>query len=370
MLGPDIILGGGQVTGSGLPRGQRRSGYRGAVLRPGGRRLASRPASLAAAEQAIMLAGGAALADEPYASWADAARVSSVTCFAGLGRRGRGCPGHRRRSLVGALHRRGDGGGSPRRGLRAAGTCRRWPRPASPPGPSRLRRTPGAARRRSGRRPGAADAGAAPAYPAPAGYGAAGPAPGRGPGSGCGPTGRGRAGLAGRAAETAALREAWGHAVAADPGLVMIIGEAGIGKTALAEDLASEAAEEGATVLRTRCYEAERSLFLQPVVEALAPVVTRMTAGALGQLLGEHGPPPRPCCPRWPRCSGLPRPGAAARRWNGAGPSRRQPRSWPGWPNVRPSCSSSMTCSTRGNPPSSSSTTSAVIYPAPGCSSW
>ena len=96
--------------------------------------------------------------------------------------------------------------------------------------------------------------------------------------------------MVGREAETAALREAWGRAVAADPGLVMIIGEAGIGKTALAEDLAAQAAESGATVLRTRCYEAERSLFLQPIVEALAPVVARMTAGTLRQLLGEHWP--------------------------------------------------------------------------------
>jgi len=96
--------------------------------------------------------------------------------------------------------------------------------------------------------------------------------------------------LVGREAETAALREAWGGAVAAEPGLVMIIGEAGIGKTALAEDLAAQAAETGATVLGTRCYEAERSLFLQPIVEALTPVVARVTASALRQLLGEHGP--------------------------------------------------------------------------------
>ncbi|HEY6313259.1 MAG TPA: AAA family ATPase [Streptosporangiaceae bacterium] len=94
--------------------------------------------------------------------------------------------------------------------------------------------------------------------------------------------------LAGRDAEIAALREAWSRAVGADAGVVMIIGEAGIGKTALAEDLAAEAAEDRATVLRTRCYEAESSLFLQPVVEALAPVVARMTASALRQLLGEH----------------------------------------------------------------------------------
>jgi DNA-binding SARP family transcriptional activator len=96
--------------------------------------------------------------------------------------------------------------------------------------------------------------------------------------------------LAGREAETAALRDAWSHAVAGDPRLIMIIGEAGIGKTALAEDLAAEADETGATVLRTRCYEAERSLFLQPIVEAMAPVAARMTASTLRQLLGEHGP--------------------------------------------------------------------------------
>jgi DNA-binding SARP family transcriptional activator len=96
--------------------------------------------------------------------------------------------------------------------------------------------------------------------------------------------------LAGREAETAALRDAWGRAVAGDPRLILIIGEAGIGKTALAEDLAAEADETGATVLRTRCYEAERSLFLQPIVEAMAPVAARMTASALQQMLGEHGP--------------------------------------------------------------------------------
>ena len=99
-----------------------------------------------------------------------------------------------------------------------------------------------------------------------------------------------RPNLAGREAETAALRDAWGRAVAGDAGLIMIIGEAGIGKTALAEDLAAEADETGATVLRTRCYEAERSLFLQPIVEAMTPVAARMTASALQEMLGEHGP--------------------------------------------------------------------------------
>ena len=96
--------------------------------------------------------------------------------------------------------------------------------------------------------------------------------------------------LAGRDGEAGALREAWDRAAAGGSGLVMIIGEAGIGKTALAEDLAADADADGAMVLRTRCYEAERSLFLQPIAEAIAPLVSRMSASALRQLLGEHAP--------------------------------------------------------------------------------
>ena len=84
------------------------------------------------------------------------------------------------------------------------------------------------------------------------------------------------------------LREAWAAAAGGQPGLITIVGEAGIGKTALAEALAAEAAGDGGTVLQTRCYETERSLFLQPIVEAIAPVVTSTPADMLRQLLGEH----------------------------------------------------------------------------------
>ena len=94
--------------------------------------------------------------------------------------------------------------------------------------------------------------------------------------------------LAGRDRESKVLREAWAAAAGGQPGLVTITGEAGIGKTALAEALAAEAAGDGGTVLRTRCYETERSLFLQPIVEAIAPVATSTPAGTLRQLLGEH----------------------------------------------------------------------------------
>jgi DNA-binding SARP family transcriptional activator len=94
--------------------------------------------------------------------------------------------------------------------------------------------------------------------------------------------------LAGRDRESKVLREAWAAAAGGQPGLVTITGEAGIGKTALAEALAAEATGDGGTVLRTRCYETERSLFLQPIVEAIAPVAARTSAGTLRQLLGEH----------------------------------------------------------------------------------
>jgi DNA-binding SARP family transcriptional activator/tetratricopeptide (TPR) repeat protein len=94
--------------------------------------------------------------------------------------------------------------------------------------------------------------------------------------------------LAGRDRESKVLREAWAAAAGGQPGLVTITGEAGIGKTALAEALAAEASGDGGTVLRTRCYETERSLFLQPIVEAVAPVAASTPAGTLRQLLGEH----------------------------------------------------------------------------------
>jgi DNA-binding SARP family transcriptional activator len=94
--------------------------------------------------------------------------------------------------------------------------------------------------------------------------------------------------LAGRDREIGMLRAAWAAAAGGRPGLITIVGEAGIGKTALAEALAAEAAGDGGTVLQTRCYETERSLFLQPIVEAVAPVVTSTPANMLRQLLGEH----------------------------------------------------------------------------------
>ena len=115
--------------------------------------------------------------------------------------------------------------------------------------------------------------------------------------------------LAGRDRESKELREAWAAAAGGQPGLVTITGEAGIGKTALAEALAAEAAEDGGTVLRTRCYETERSLFLQPIVEAIAPVAASTPAGTLRQLLGEHATAAASLLPEIAMLLGAPPPG-------------------------------------------------------------
>lgn len=61
--------------------------------------------------------------------------------------------------------------------------------------------------------------------------------------------------LVGRAREQAILRERFAAACAGNGNLALIEGEAGIGKTALAEALCRDATEQGALVLVGRCFD-------------------------------------------------------------------------------------------------------------------
>lgn len=75
--------------------------------------------------------------------------------------------------------------------------------------------------------------------------------------------------MVGRRDEWQALRSAWQRATAGHPTMVLITGEAGIGKSRLAEELYLWARQEGAATARTRSFAAEGTLSLGPVAEWL-----------------------------------------------------------------------------------------------------
>src|SRR5439155_4664136 len=98
-------------------------------------------------------------------------------------------------------------------------------------------------------------------------------------------------GFVGRTQELATLSDQWSRAAAGHTSFVAIVGEAGIGKTRLAREAVSLAAATGGTVLESRCYEAERSLFLEPVAEAIRSVVVRSGPEAVRRAAGEWAGP-------------------------------------------------------------------------------
>jgi len=75
--------------------------------------------------------------------------------------------------------------------------------------------------------------------------------------------------LVGRAAERDRLWRAWQSAEGAGPRVACIVGEPGIGKSRLADEVARQAERDGARVARARAYAAEGQLSYAPVVEWL-----------------------------------------------------------------------------------------------------
>ena len=111
--------------------------------------------------------------------------------------------------------------------------------------------------------------------------------------------------LVGREPEWERLASSWQRASAGESHLFLITGEAGIGKTRLAEELLAWADQHDIASARTRCYSAEGRLALAPVAEWLRSDVIRQSvhrladvwlteiARLLPELLNE--------CPRLPR---------------------------------------------------------------------
>ncbi|WP_168734934.1 AAA family ATPase [Deinococcus sp. KSM4-11] len=83
------------------------------------------------------------------------------------------------------------------------------------------------------------------------------------------PPGPGEPPLVGRRAEWGQVLEAWQAASSGPPRALLITGEAGIGKTRLAEALLTFATAQGVRTARTRSYAAEGRLAYAPVVEWL-----------------------------------------------------------------------------------------------------
>ena len=92
--------------------------------------------------------------------------------------------------------------------------------------------------------------------------------------------------LVGREHELACLAEAWQAALAGQCSLLLISGEAGVGKTRLAQEFADQQRWQGIRVLQGRCYEFERLLPYQPVAEALRSLPPALAAAASAAVPG------------------------------------------------------------------------------------
>lgn len=124
-----------------------------------------------------------------------------------------------------------------------------------------------------------------------------------------------RAALVGRQVAWRQLLASWQSAARGKARLVVISGEAGIGKSRLAEELRHWVSQQGLTAVYTRAYAAEGALAYAPVTEwlrtaplrkqwqQLAPVWLTELARLLPELLVEqpHLPRPEPLTESWQR---------------------------------------------------------------------
>jgi DNA-binding SARP family transcriptional activator len=93
-------------------------------------------------------------------------------------------------------------------------------------------------------------------------------------------SGRAAAQLVGRSRELRVLQDAWRAAAAGRPGLVLVSGGAGVGKTRLVAEIAALARAQGAVVAGSQCFGSSGRLALAPVADWLrTPAVQAATAG-------------------------------------------------------------------------------------------
>jgi DNA-binding SARP family transcriptional activator len=124
--------------------------------------------------------------------------------------------------------------------------------------------------------------------------------------SGTGRSGPATARLFGRAAELSVLQELWRAAEAGRPGLVVVRGGAGVGKTRLVSEVAEMARSQGAVVAMTQCFGTAGRLALAPVadwlrndpVQAAAATLHPAWRAEVGRLIPAGGYEEREASPR------------------------------------------------------------------------
>jgi DNA-binding SARP family transcriptional activator/predicted ATPase len=106
--------------------------------------------------------------------------------------------------------------------------------------------------------------------------------------------------LVGRQREWERLQSVWQRANDGEPSFLLVSGEAGIGKSRLAEELLAWASQHGAAVAKARCYALEGQLSLAPVIDwlrsedlqaplaHLAPVWLTEVSRILPEILSQH----------------------------------------------------------------------------------
>jgi predicted ATPase/DNA-binding SARP family transcriptional activator len=117
--------------------------------------------------------------------------------------------------------------------------------------------------------------------------------------------------LVGRQSEWVRLQAAWHSTVGGEPHLALISGEAGIGKTRLAEELLQWANRQGILTASACCYAAEGALAFAPVttwlrarpLPSLGPLWLSEVARLLPEVLTDSPgvPPPTPLTDAWQR---------------------------------------------------------------------
>ena len=80
------------------------------------------------------------------------------------------------------------------------------------------------------------------------------------------------------------MQDAWRRACKHAPHFLLIAGEAGIGKSRLAEELLVWAQQQGFAAARTRAYAAEGRLAYAPIIEWLRSETLRVVLAHLGKV--------------------------------------------------------------------------------------